>query len=100
MGLAHQLEEPGDRRRRIEPVVKPVGVDDHRLSMVDVGKLRARRRRDDGEGLEGFSTPIPTLSQSGERQGRSAHKRQEKGLLAVPGPLPLEPSVGRHQAPA
>ena len=30
-GCTHQLEEPRDGRRRIEPVIEPVGVDDRRL---------------------------------------------------------------------
>ena len=38
--FTHQLEEPRYRRRRIEPVVEPVGVDDRRLPVVDVGQRR------------------------------------------------------------
>ena len=37
-GFTHQLEAPRHWRRRIEPVGKPVGDNDRRLSMVDVGK--------------------------------------------------------------
>ena len=98
-GFTHQLEKPRYRRCGIEPFVEPVGIDDRRLPVVDVGQRRASSRRDDGEGLQGFSVSAPALPQGGKRQRRTVRERQEEGLLAMPGPLPLEPPVGRHQAP-
>ena len=65
-GFTHQLEKSPYRRRRIEPVVEQFGVDDRRLSVVDVGKPWCGRRCDDGEGLQGVAALVPALPQSRE----------------------------------
>ncbi len=70
-GFAHQLEEPRDRRHRIEPVRKPPGVDYHRLSVLDSVSSRRNRIRD---GARTMGTATPPAGK-GEHQGRYACKR-------------------------
>ncbi len=67
VGFTHEFEEPRARRRRIEPVVKSVALDDRRLSMVNVCEPRGGRRRDDGKGLVGFAALVPAVPRRGER---------------------------------
>ena len=100
MRFTYQVEQPWHRRCWVKPFVETVWTDDGGLSMVNVGKLWRGCRRDDGEGFEGVVALVPVLPQSGKRKRQPVPKRQKVGLLAVPGPLPLEPPTKRKNASA
>ncbi len=89
MEFPNQLKELLRRRGRIEPISKVVGIDNRRLSLVDVGKRRGGRRSDDGEGFDGFSTLVPASAPTERRTTQAIRPQAPESKAACRPPSGL-----------